>query len=88
MNDNLYIIETTFMPATNTKGSRVRAVLHGRRDGCFRIYADFRHECSGNLAYSRAAWILIARRIPGADWQLIGSSDCKHGYLFVFRKGD
>jgi hypothetical protein len=89
VNDNLYIIETTFMPATNTKGSRVRAILHGSREGCYRIIADYRHDCDGHIAYQRVAWILISRRTDaGADWQLIGSSDCKHGYMFVFRKGD
>lgn len=90
MNDNLYVVETTFMPATNTKGSRVRAVLHGRRDmlGCFRIVADYPHDCGGHTAYQRVAWILVSRREVRANWQLVGSADCKHGYMFVFRKGD
>ena len=83
MDENLHVVRTRFLPATNRMGSRVRAVLCGATLGCFRIVTDYPHDCSTATAHGRAAWCLISRR-SGA-WQLIGSSIDDKGYLFVFQ---
>lgn len=72
------IIETKYLPATNTKGSRIKA--------CDRIgnsvTIDYPYELSGSNCHKKAAMQLLAERgsIVTDDFYI---ADTKHGYIFT-----
>lgn len=70
-------IETKYLPATDTKGSRIKAY----HEGGMSVTIPYPHELSGADCYWEAARKLIERMgWTGTDWYVGGT---KGGYVFV-----
>ena len=75
-------IHTKYIPASNVKGSRIKATS----DSKLSVTISFPHEFSGHLVHFQAVKALVAKH--KLNWDISnmcygGSSDGK-GYTFVF----
>lgn len=75
-------IHTKYLPASNTKPSRIKATA----DNSFSVIVSFDHSFDGHLVHFQAVKALVAKH--KLDWNVDnmcygGSSDGK-GYTFVF----
>ena len=75
-------IHTKYLPATNTKGSRIKAYTSTNKQATI----PYPHELSYELAHFEAVKALIM--INGLDWPLdnmrFGDSADGRGYVFCF----
>lgn len=72
-------ITVIYLPATNTRGSRIKAYTEGNNS----ITISYSHELSGEAVFKEAA-IQLCQKM---NWptELIGGG-IKGGYVFVFKK--
>lgn len=71
-------IETKYLPATNSRGSRIVATANGNR-----VSIPYPHELSGAAVYAEAALALCAKM--GWEGDLLAGGT-KSGYVFTFVK--
>jgi hypothetical protein len=69
-------IQTKYLSATNTKGSRIKATCAAGS-----VTIDYPHELSGMDCHAKAAYALLAKM--HWDYKLVGGQLADNSYAFV-----
>ena len=73
-------IETKYLPATNFKGSRIKAYAEGGNS----VTIGYPHELSGEDVFRKAA-VMLCEKLGWSTDILGGSKADGNGYVFVFK---
>ena len=76
-------IETKYIPATNTRGSRIRAYAEGVKS----LSISYPYELSGSAVHAAAA-LALARRMSWTGTLVAGGKADQKGEVFCFLDSD
>lgn len=73
-------IQTKYLPATNSRGSRIKAFTSTGMS----VTVPFSHELSGDRVYFSAVEALVAKYKLAWDISRMRCGEVKNGYVFCF----
>jgi len=76
-------IQTRYMPATNTRGSRIRAFAEGVKP----LSIPYPHELSGSAVHAAAA-VALCKRMGWSGTLVSGGLPDQSGEVFCFMQSD